>query len=586
VDNQPLPLDINRALDAILAGATADSVESDRLEFKRQGRSRPDTMKTVAEAAMCLANAAGGYVVLGVADRIPGAAAFEGTDVDAMDLARRVYELTEPHLTLRVEAHRVRGRVLLVVDVPAGVEVIQVDGRATRRLGASCQPMSGSMFAAAVAERRGEDWSATDTGRKLSTADLVAIEYARGFLRQSADPTRRDRAEATDHDLLRQLGVVSPRGTLLEAGRVLFVKGDGSPQISYHFRKTPAGTLVVNEHLPGSGMGAIARVLDLVTARIESTPLGLPSGVQIQLEDLPTGAVREAIVNAVAHRDYRRPGVIRVEHSPTRFRVSSPGPLVPGVTPANILTASRPRNPTLANAIRAVGLAEQAGVGVDRMYVEMTRLGYSPPTFESDELEVTVTLLSGAPNTQFARFVATLPPEHSDDADTLLVLFRLLSTRKMTAGDLTPLLQKPVDEVENHLRQLSAPPSSLIEPTRQSARRAHPEYRLQESVVAALGSAVTYHRRTPDEIDRKIIGLVEETRQINARMVKIMLDLDTKAASRTLADLVRRGILAKTSEAQRGRAVTYGPGSAFPGSTARRRPKRRQLGDDESAADA
>ena len=103
---------------------------------------------------------------------------------------------------------------------------------------------------------------------------------------------------------------------------------------------TPAGTLVVNEQLRGFGLVAINRALELISARIMSTPLNLPSGVQTQLEDLPSAAVREAVVNAVTHRDYRRSGVIRIEHAPTRLRVTSPGPLVSGVTPANILVGA------------------------------------------------------------------------------------------------------------------------------------------------------------------------------------------------------------------------------------------------------
>jgi ATP-dependent DNA helicase RecG len=194
----------------------------------------------------------------------------------------------------------------------------------------------------------------------------------------------------------------------------------------------------------------------------------------------------------------------------------------------------------------------------------MTRVGHGPPTFESDEADVSVTLLGGAPNAQLARFIAGLPPEHADDADTLLVLFRLLINRRVSARTLSPVLQKPTEEVENELRQLALPPVSLIEPTRESARRALRDYRLQESAVAALGSAVAYYRRTPDETDRKIIGLVRETGQINARMVRLMLDLNTPTASRVLADLLGRDILVKTSEAQRGPGVTYGKGPRFP----------------------
>jgi hypothetical protein len=104
----------------------------------------------------------------------------------------------------------------------------------------------------------------------------------------------------------------------------------------------------------------------------------------------------------------------------------------------------------------------------------------------------------------------------------------------------------------------------LLEPTRETANRARPNYRLRAHVLSALGPAVTYNRRTTDDYDRKIIGVVGETGEVNGRVVKLMLDLDASSASRLLAELVQREILVKTSKAQRGPGVTYGAGPAFP----------------------
>jgi len=118
-----VPTHVVDALAAIVAGATAADRESDTLDFKREGRSREDAMRTVAQAAMCFANARGGVIVLGVQDRTPGVAAFEGTDIATAVLARRIYELTDPSLTLAVEEHHQAGRRLLVVTVPASADV-------------------------------------------------------------------------------------------------------------------------------------------------------------------------------------------------------------------------------------------------------------------------------------------------------------------------------------------------------------------------------------------------------------------------------------------------------------------------------
>lgn len=576
--------EVETALQAISNGSTADQVESRTLDFKREGRSRQDVMKDLAEAAACFANSQGGAVVVGVMDRVGRDEAFEGTRLDADEVLRRIYQITQPALTVQVREINYAAKRLLVVDVPRSPDVHQVDNRATRRIGTSCEPMSAIQIAGLLAERRGEDWSAEDTGRPLSDVSPVAMERARAMLRTSPDPTRRPYASETDEGLLRVLGLTSPDGTLIRAGELLLCEPQAvAPTIVYQYRRTPAGEPVVSRP-DGPLLMALLRTLEFVAARLDTTPVNLPGGQQVQLADLPEAAIREGIANAAIHRDYRVVGPVRVEHAPTRLAITSPGPLVQGVTIDNILTtSSRPRNARLASATRMLGLAEEAGVGVDRMYREMARAGHVPPHYEETVDQVRVTLLGGAPNAHLTRYVATLPTVEADDADAMLILFSLLSKRTVTAHQLSSLLQKSEVEVEFVLRRLVADPPSMLEPTRETVRRQHPNYRLREHVISALGPAVTYRRRTTDEYDRKVVQLVRESGQINARIVKIALDLDSVSASRVLSDLVARAILVKTSEAARGPSVTYGPGRAFP--VAERKPRARKKGTETSADD-
>jgi len=579
--------EVAQLLGRVAAGEAAGSLETRTLDFKRQGRSRDDSVRNLAEAAACFANASGGTLVVGVRDKPGGPEALEGTDLDVDVVLRRIYQLTEPPLTVEVTEVTFQGSRFLTVDVPRSPEVHQVDNRATRRVGTSCKPMSAVQISALLSERRGEDWSAGETDRPLRDAGPVALDAARRLLRSSPDPVRRGYADVTDEDLLRVLGLVAPGGTLNRAGRLLFCDPESTaPLVVYQFRRTPVGEPVVSRP-EGGLLQCLLRVLDLIEVRLDTTPVNLPGGQQIQLADLPPAAIREAVANAAIHRDYRLRGAVRIEHAPTRLSVASPGPLVQGVTLDNLLTtSSRPRNAQLASAVRTLGLAEEAGVGIDRMYREMVRVGHNPPVFTETPDEVLVSLIGGAPNTHLARYVTTLPASEADDADAMLVLFTLLTKRVIAAGQLSPLLQKDQEEVEYVLRRLTTDQVAMLEPTRETARRRHPNYRLREHVITALGPAVTYRRRTSDEYDRKLVELLRETGKVNARMARIALDLDAAAASRVLADLVERGVLVKTSDAQRGPSVTYGPGAQFPASPARaRRPRRRATVVDDTPND-
>lgn len=127
------------------------------------------------------------------------------------------------------------------------------------------------------------------------------------------------------------------------------------------------------------------------------------------------------------------------------------------------------------------------------------------------------------------------------------------------------------------LRRLASDAVGLLEPTRQTAARTRRVYRLRGEALKALGSAVSYQRRTTDDIDRKIIDHVREYEKVTNRTVRNLLDVGTDRAAAILGGLVKRGVLVKTSEARRGLSVEYGPGPDFPPARPARRRRRAPL---------
>lgn len=462
--------------------------------------------------------------------------------------------------------------VLLGIRVPRSPEIhSDSSGRAPRRVGTDCLPLDPIQQRMLQEERRGTDWSAAPTEFGTSAAYRDALEAARERLSRFTDE-RRALASSSKRDLLRGLGVLSGN-KLSRAGELLFrSEAEPSVQILYQYRNTAGGEPIAVERLRAPLVIAFETCIRLINARTQMTPLTLPDGQQLQVEDFPELAIREAMANALIHRDYHfldRPVVI--DHSPEILGIESPGPLVSGVTPSNILThSSKPRNPALARAARGLGLAEEVGRGVDRMYREMLRLGREVPSIQSTLDGVRVSFVGGAPNTQIARFIAQLPSEERDDVDTLLVLVSLCGVKTVTAAGLAPILQKGEDEVEAVLRRLAGPRIELLEPTRESARRTRPTYRLRGAILQELGSAIRYRRRTTDEIDRKIIEHVREYDRITNKTVRNLLDVKVDRGAAVLRDLVERGILVKTSAAQRGPSVEYGRGPKFPKRRAQR----------------
>lgn len=558
--------DLTPTLQRILDGELARDLESNSLDFKQEAGSTQETERLLRDAAVCFANSDGGLIVLGVSDNESGPAAFVGTEFDAQVAQRRIYELTQPSILVtsdELSFHDVR---LLVISVPRSFEIhADLQGRARRRVGTDCLPMSPQDQAMLREERRGVDWSGELSDRTISDVRPEALEAARRRLRQGGGSTA-ELAKLSDVELLRGLGVVNDGGQLLRAGATLFCdRANTDPWVTYQHRATPGGEATVIERLTGPLVLVLDQLISLAWARRHVTPLNLPDGTQLEVADFPEGAIREAVANALLHREFRLQSPVAVEHSPSVFVVESPGPLVAGVTEQNILThPSKPRNRTLFQAARKLRIAEETGRGVDRMFRELLRSGHDTPSISQTVDATRVAFVGGAPRTQVVRFVEQLPEAEREDVDTLLVLFTMLSERTVTAAGMAPVIQKSESEAEAVLQRLSSDDRGILEPTRETARLKRSEYRLRSSALGILGSAVAYHRRTVDDIDRKVIAHVNEYGRISNKTLQNLFDLDTYRARDVLRDLRDREILVKTSEQQRGPKVQYGPGPKFP----------------------
>ena len=219
--------------------------------------------------------------------------------------------------------------------------------------------------------------------------------------------------------------------------------------------------------LDGTLLEVAERAIDLVRARRHERNLLLPSGQQITVADFPEPAVREAVANALVHRDYRRGGSVFLEHNDESLVVTSPGGFLSGVNADNLLTGEpRARNPLLAEAARNLRLGERLGVGVDRMYRSMIAAGGHPPTFEDLDDSVRVRF-TAARDADVAKFVAQLPSSLNDEheTDVLLVLHELCRQRTITAEQLMPIAQRPLEDAQAVLERMAGSPLELLEPT-------------------------------------------------------------------------------------------------------------------------
>ncbi|GII92150.1 RNA-binding domain-containing protein [Sinosporangium siamense] len=564
------------ALEKILSGTTAAKCETENLDFKQAKPVLKEAFQDLAEACVCFANASGGTVIVGVIDNKAGEEAFVGCEIEAGILRGKIHQLTTPSLLVEVKTLEFSGRRLLEIIVPEGLEVYSTTkGYAYQRINADCLPMRPLDITRLSEERRGFDWSATASGRPLDDVDPLALRYCRRLLSGSADPVRQRYARFGDADLLNTLQAIANDGSLSRSGELMFCQDPstiGPSAAVYQHRRTQSGEADAVLRLSAPLVLAFDEVLQAIRARQGITPVTLADGRQLQIEDYPSAAIREALVNAFIHGDWRLRASVQIEHSPQYLRIESPGPLVSGVNTSNILTrGSRARYPALAAGFRLLGLAEEVGQGVDRMYREMIKSGRDVPVIEEDADRVSVLFRGEPPNTRIAKFVASLPEEEQDDTDAMIIIRMLCTKRTARSSDVAPAIQRSQDEAQAALRRLAVDPVNVLEPTRATMQHRYPIYRLRAEVVARLGSAVDYHSRAVDDIDKKIIEHVQDYGEVNNRTIQRLFDIDVYQARDILRDLVGRELLMRTSEQKRGTAVRYGPGPKFPKSKGNRR---------------
>lgn len=550
------------ALAAIAKGAMPKDIESETLDFKEPAQNEGDTIRVLVDAAICLANLRGGAVVVGVDDDVAGPEAIVGTTISTELVRQRIYDLTRPQMVVSALAHEYEGRRVVVVNVTEGMEMVSdAKGRSSRRHGTGCIPLSISQAATLNDDRRRFDWSAQPSDLSLADVSEVAVDDARSRLRRYEDE-RRGLADAPTEDLLGDLGLLWD-GRLLRAAEVLFCTRETTSPFVYVARPTAGGEVGSEFRDVAPGLLAYREVLRRIMDNASSMPVTLPDGQQLQLHDFPLVAVREALGNALLHRDYKLPDPIHVDHSPNVLSFVSPGPLVVGVTPANILhVSSKPRNALLARVAHKLGLAEELSRGVDRMYREMIKLGKRPPEITDEApFRVRVDLTGGAPNQTVARFVATLPTRMQDDVDAMLILFALMERQTIAVHEVGSLLQRGQAATEAVLQRFADPGADMIAAV---DRAGHQRWQLSARALAELRPALSYRTVTADEIDRKITEFVRKNETIDNKTLQIFFDLDVQGAAYRLRTLVQAGVLKKLGKQRRGPGIRYGAGPNFP----------------------
>eukprot|EP00362_Geleiidae_sp_MMETSP1317_P000180 CAMPEP_0201281106 /NCGR_PEP_ID=MMETSP1317-20130820/1432_1 /ASSEMBLY_ACC=CAM_ASM_000770 /TAXON_ID=187299 /ORGANISM="Undescribed Undescribed, Strain Undescribed" /LENGTH=289 /DNA_ID=CAMNT_0047590101 /DNA_START=2845 /DNA_END=3714 /DNA_ORIENTATION=- len=136
------------------------------------------------------------------------------------------------------------------------------------------------------------------------------------------------------------------------------------------------------------------------------------------------GVIREAILNAVSHRDYRLEGSVFIRQFPKKIEFISPGGFPTGISPENILWRQSPRNRRIAEAFSKCGLVERSGQGANKMFEQCVKESKHPPEFNgTDAYQVQLTLHGEVQDPSFLKFLERIGKKTQE------LLIRLTSLR-------------------------------------------------------------------------------------------------------------------------------------------------------------
>jgi ATP-dependent DNA helicase RecG len=427
----------------------------DKVEFKeaKNQYAYNSSRKSVLGYIVAFANEKGGYLVFGLEDTHPhtvcGSIAYEGRegqleqdvyrDTGVRIQTEVLYEGSNRVLVIKIPSRPV-GKPLYFNDVPL------------MRVGDSLDRMSEEMYLSIIQEQEPDFSAKVCEGISIADLEYAAIKkmkesYARkqknpGFLQLSNEQV------LTDLKLLENGKLNYAALVLMAKKEVLYAKLPHSKTI-WEFRNSEAqihhdSREVIDEPL----FIAIDGIWKLINQPTLNKKYPVQSGAYIfDLYDFNEEVIREAVLNAIAHRDYTITSEVVIKQYPNKIIITNPGGFPKGVTIENILTvSSTPRSRLMTEILEKTGLVERSGQGVDKIFSITLSEGKAEPDYKnSDMFQVSLSLRTEIIDKAFHVFVSQY---QNSEKEPKLGVEQIITLCKIRNGIFQNLKSEIVSQLE------------------------------------------------------------------------------------------------------------------------------------------
>lgn len=353
----------------------------------------------LAKDCVAFANAQGGRLQIGIEDEVELPPTEQRILPEQLDTIRkRIAELTVNVVLLPsiVQTENGGEYIDLAIHRSQGV-ASTTDGRYFIRVGDSCLPIVGDDVMRLADERPGRPWETMDS--RVSRGEIDAAKFSTfvAAIRVS-DRVKDSVKEKSADELLTHYGLADG-ATLTHLGVLLLGtsvqrRNLGTAPMVQAIKYDELGQKI-NKWLWDDYALSPVELVDAVWREVQDFRESYEIAEGLYRRQVPAfdeKVVRELLVNALVHRPYTQRGDIFLNLHPDRLEVVNPGRLPLGVTPQNILHASRRRNDGLASVFHDLGLMEKEGSGYDMLYDRLLSSGRPAPVPEegADWVKVTI----------------------------------------------------------------------------------------------------------------------------------------------------------------------------------------------------
>lgn len=358
--------------------------ETDRLEFKREVPKKDNRyLKTV----VAFANGTGGSVVFGIDDATLEVVGVPDDGLRQLEdgLASAISAACAPAIVPAFSRETVDGKTILVVDIYPGRNTpyhIKAEGLGGVyvRVGATTRKAEREQVEELIL--RGSNRTYDAVIREDETASEAAMKKLCRRISAAHEANTGQRVKVTPA-ILEGWGVVRKIGGKWRPS-VAFRWLSGSND---HFARVQCAVFADGERTEFIDRQEYSgSLIDQIEEAFKFVLRSIRRGARIEglyrkdSYELPPEALREAIVNAIAHRDYRQHGYVQVSVLPGSVEVVSPGTLYDGLTKDEMLSGkSKLRNPVLADVFHKMGIIEKWGTGLPRIFARCAKAGVPEP---------------------------------------------------------------------------------------------------------------------------------------------------------------------------------------------------------------